>query len=297
MGNPVRIELTAEQQDTCFLSSGLRRRFLELERKQLHAALLLARVLEKGARPELRNGATLLRLTGEQQEQLRQATGQSAVSIAVPHPSASDFVYTEDWSPDFTPIRLGTFLAIVADGSPAVPGVEHLIRLDPEALPSHRVFGTGSHPTTQLLLQMLHQRVRSGDRVLDVGTGSGVLAVAAALFGAGDVRAVDTDPVAVQVARRNVALNGVEGVVRVEQAEGSPGAGSDSDLALVNLPSAVVISLLPALASEVRPGGWLLASGFTSARLPLILETASAVGLSVVDQQSHGNWIGLGLKP
>ncbi len=296
MGYPVRIDLTPEQEENYFLAGGLRRRFVELERKQLHAALLLARVLDAGGRPELRDRVTLLPLTNEQQEQLRQVTGKPVSALALPHPSATDFAYAEEWTPTFAPVRLGESLAIVAANSVEVPEVEHLIRLDPGVLPSQQVFGTGSHPTTQLLLQMLRERLRTGDRVLDVGTGSGILALAAALLGAATVRAIDPDAAAVTVARRNVALNGVAGVVHVEQVELSPVECDGCDVTLVNLPSAVVTSLAPALAANVRPGGLLLASGFTSARLSQLLGAAGDAGFRLVEQQAHGNWVGLVLR-
>ncbi|NTU84940.1 MAG: 50S ribosomal protein L11 methyltransferase, partial [Chloroflexales bacterium] len=124
------------------------------------------------------------------------------------------------WKQHYTVLRIGERTVIVPSWleHEARPG-DVILNLDPGM-----AFGTGLHPTTQLCLRLLERYVRPGQRVLDIGTGSGILAIAAAKLGASPVVALDNDPVAVQVAAENVARNGMAATVRV--AEGSLGAGN-----------------------------------------------------------------------
>ena len=134
---------------------------------------------------------------------------------------------------------------------------------------------------------------------LDLGTGSGILAIAAALLGAARVIALDVDPVAVGVARQNVALNGVEG--RVQVAEGSLGAAgplpdADAprfDMVLANISSVRITEMAPALARALAPGGTLIASGIGDASVEVCRGALEKAGLSVIDQADRDGWCAL----
>ena len=137
------------------------------------------------------------------------------------------------------------------------------VRLDPGL-----AFGTGSHPSTRLILRFLDEHVRGGESVLDYGCGSGILAIAAAKLGAARVEGVDIDPQALETARANAALNGV--VLRAEMPEALD--RERYDIVMANILSQPLIVLAPALAARVAPGGQLLLSGILDAQAEDVIE-------------------------
>jgi ribosomal protein L11 methyltransferase len=147
-------------------------------------------------------------------------------------------------------------------------------------------FGSGSHPTTRLCLAEVEVLVRPGERVLDIGSGSGVLGVAALLLGSGPVVAVDVDPVAVDATRRTAELNGVAPDLVASTAAVADVAGR-FDLVLANLLIPVIEDLGAELADHVAPGGHLLLSGLLTDQVDRAVE---AVGLGVVRVRSDGDW-------
>ncbi len=144
-------------------------------------------------------------------------------------------------------------------------------------------FGTGTHPTTRLCLRALEELVIPGQRVIDLGCGSGLLAIAAARLGARRVLAYDNDPQAVEVAQRNVILNRVEG--QVQTLHGSLQdiltARSPADLLVANILAKVLGNMLEeGLADSVKGGGWLILSGILADQSPPLQEAATSQRLS-----------------
>ena len=163
-----------------------------------------------------------------------------------------------------------------------------VVRLDPGV-----AFGTAEHPTTRSCLALLDDRVGPGDRVLDVGAGSGILAVAAALLGAEHVRAVEMDPVSCEAARRNVAANKVAGRVVVEEREITPGdlrKVGRYDGVVVNIESRVSAPLVPMVPAALTPGGWLILSGVVGGERADAVATAEAAGLGLVEEKPERSW-------
>jgi len=150
-------------------------------------------------------------------------------------------------------------------------------------------FGTGQHPTTLMCLRALEETVRPGADVLDLGAGSGALALAAARLGAARVLALDTDPLAVRAARDNVRLNGLEAVVRVEESTLEGGIGP-FDVIAANISAAVIVDLAGAMAAALKPGGVLIAGGFSEARAAEVAAALAAAGLTVERTLSEGEW-------
>lgn len=168
----------------------------------------------------------------------------------------------------------------------AAPG-EIVVRLDPGM-----AFGTGQHPTTRLCLALLEEHVRPGARVLDLGAGSGILAIAAALLGAAEVLALDIDPVAVRVARANAAANGVDGRVTVlEGTLGALGAATAAyDCVVANINAETIVDMAGPLAAALRPGGLAIVSGITTQGVDECVGALAATGASVHDTAADGGW-------
>jgi len=165
---------------------------------------------------------------------------------------------------------------------------EVVIELDPGM-----AFGTGLHPTTRMCLQALEEHLKPGDKVLDLGTGSGILAIAAAKLGAGSVLALDNDPLAVRAARANVQSNGVQDIVTVE-----PGsldkATEEFDLVLVNILARVIVELAgQGLVDRVRPAGLMIAAGIIEEQEAEVAAALGEHGLEIVERRQEKDWVAL----
>lgn len=170
-------------------------------------------------------------------------------------------------------------------------GDEVVVRLDPGL-----AFGTGSHPTTRLCLEAAETLIRPGHSVLDVGTGSGILSIAAARLGASFVAAVDLDPLAVDAARRNVRLNRLSRIIAVREgsvaeAVAARGRKPVFDVVLANVTARVNAVLAPALMGVLAPHGRLVASGILEENLDIVREAFSSVGLLTLTLMREGDWV------
>ncbi|HEX2578305.1 MAG TPA: 50S ribosomal protein L11 methyltransferase [Aquihabitans sp.] len=171
-----------------------------------------------------------------------------------------------------------------------LPADRHVLRIDPG-----RTFGSGSHPTTRLVLGRLAGLVRPGHAVLDVGTGSGVLAVAAALVGAGTVLGVDVDDAAPAATAANAQLNGVADRVGVTTSPlATATSGRTFDVVLANLLAPVIVELAEPLVAAVADDGVLIASGLLADRWAEA--TDRLAGLEVVDVAVDDGWAAVSLR-
>jgi ribosomal protein L11 methyltransferase len=198
-----------------------------------------------------------------------QRDAAAAALRAVPEFEAIEFasadVEDEDWArrtqADLPAIRIGTVIIAppwdLPKPSLQVPDPNTTIIIEPS-----RGFGTGHHQSTRLCLVLLQNRPLTGLRVIDVGTGSGVLAIAAAKLGAAYVAAIDSDPDAVENARENIATNGVDAIVEAHVDDLTTTTLQPADLVIANLTGTLLSSLAGDLARLVRPGGSLIVSGF-----------------------------------
>ena len=202
--------------------------------------------------------------------------------------------WSEAWKAHYSVLHVGCRTVIVPQWQTYKPqGDEMVIALDPGM-----AFGTGTHPTTRLCLAALEQVITPGMIVLDLGTGSGVLSIAAAKQGAGSVLAVDIDEIAIASAERNATLNGVADTVRIETGS-LDRAGEQYDLVLVNILSQVILSLLDqGLGDVIRPGGMVIASGIIDDQERQVRAKFAEKGIEIVDRRAEQDWIALtGHKP
>jgi ribosomal protein L11 methyltransferase len=200
--------------------------------------------------------------------------------------------WAEAWKAHFPVLRVGRRIVIRPTWR------RHRRRPDDVvvAMDPGMAFGTGLHPTTRLCLALLESldddgRI-DGARVLDVGCGSGILAIAALRLGAAQALGVDTDPIAIEATLANGRSNGV--LRRLRAREGSlPADGGPFDVVLANLIAGVIVPLAGALHGELRPGGTLVASGIFVDREAEVRRALETAGLSIRDRAVEGDWIAL----
>jgi ribosomal protein L11 methyltransferase len=195
------------------------------------------------------------------------------------------------WKEHYRPIRVGRKVVVRPPWQEyQAEGDDIVVELDPGM-----AFGTGTHPSTRSCLLGLEDEIKPGDRVLDIGTGSGILAIAAAKLGASQIDAVDIEPIAVRSTRENAVRNGVGAVIRV--AEGSAGRSQPYtgtyDLVLANIIARVLIDIADGVASSVNEGGTLILAGIIESREPAVREAYDRLGLSYVRRAQIEDWVSL----
>ncbi len=196
--------------------------------------------------------------------------------------------WADAWKRFFGVERAGRRLVVCPSWRRYRPAAgEIVLRLDPGM-----AFGTGQHPTTRLCLALLEEHLRPGGRVLDLGTGSGILAIAAALLGGGEVLALDLDPVAVRVAEANAAANGVADRVSVVQGtlDGRRAAAARYDCVVANISAEATLEMAPALVAALRRGGVAIVSGIIAERAEECTKALAAVGASILATAAEGDW-------
>ena len=208
----------------------------------------------------------------------------------------ADIIYVpqEDWATEwrrgFGAQRIGERLLLHPSWEPAPskPG-DVVLTIDPE-----NAFGSGDHETTRLVLQVLDQRVTGGERVLDVGCGSGVLSIAALRLGAASARATDIEEDAVVVAKRNAELNGVSASIQVST---QPLAEIDGvyDIVLANIETRVLVNMPKDLQARLAPAGVLILSGILRGERDALLAVYAAMKLEACLEE--GEWCACVLRP
>jgi ribosomal protein L11 methyltransferase len=201
--------------------------------------------------------------------------------------------WAEAWRAHFRPLPIGRRLLVCPpwetppDGA---NGPRTRIVIEPG-----RAFGTGSHATTRACLELLERALARapGERALDVGTGSGILAIAAARLGVPAVAALDPDPDAVASARDNAARNGVGDRVQVELARLEEWSGPPADVVLANLLGRALVSLAPVLARSVATPGRLIAGGLLVHETPAVVGAFVPEGFALAEIVEYEGWAGL----
>lgn len=198
--------------------------------------------------------------------------------------------WAEAWKKGFQPVRVGKRLIIKP--SWAIVGIDPgdiVIELDPGM-----AFGTGTHPTTQLCLQACEWFARPGLSMVDLGTGSGILAIAAAKLGCYRVVASDIDETAVEAAQQNVARNGVERQVSVQHGslDGLLSSAQKFDLGMANITANVILNMArQGIQHIIAPCGRFTFSGILQEQADEVITSLDAAGLSLLGQRQMGDWV------
>ncbi|MEW6726789.1 MAG: 50S ribosomal protein L11 methyltransferase [Bacillota bacterium] len=193
------------------------------------------------------------------------------------------------WRRSYKPFRVGERLVVRPpwEEYAALPG-DVVIDMEPGL-----AFGCGTHPTTAACMELLERHVRDGQRVFDVGTGTGILAIVAAKLGAKEVWAVDNDPIAVRVARENVERNGVAGRVRVSEGHLLDATRGKADVVTANIVAEVVSFMAPQVCFRLHKGGLFITGGVHHAKQRMVEEAFSHAGLRKLEELRSGDWVAL----
>lgn len=193
------------------------------------------------------------------------------------------------WKAYYKPVHVGRRLVVKPSWEDYTAGKGDLvIEMDPGM-----AFGCGTHATTSLCLRLLEKYIRTGDKVYDVGTGSGILAIASAKLGAGRVLAVDLDPLACRVAAENVKRNGVVDKVQVLQGNLLELVEDSADLVVSNIIASIIAGFAPDASRALAPGGTFIASGIIRERAVEVRAAVEAAGLTVREQLEECQWVAL----
>ncbi len=208
--------------------------------------------------------------------------------------------WENNWKQYYQPIPIGERLLIVPEWlHPENPEQRIPVVLDPGM-----IFGTGAHASTQMCLRALETQIQGGERVIDLGSGSGILSIAALLLGADTATGVDIDPKAEDIARENAGLNGLTGPrftavtgnvigneVMMKQLSREP-----YDVVLANIVADVIIPLSAVVPNFLKPDGVFICSGILNTRLAEVAGALDAAGLNIIAQEEENDWCCLSAK-
>ena len=223
---------------------------------------------------------------------LADADGFDAAACPITSRIVQDSDWENNWKAYFHTQRVGKHIVIQPSWEEYTPlAGDVVLRLDPES-----AFGTGTHPTTAMCLRALESLVRGGETVFDVGTGSGVLAIAAAKLGAERVVAKDYARASAEVAAKNVAENGVQKTIETGVSDLLAAFDGQAELVVANIIADIIIRLFDELDAHLAPGGRLLASGIIDERVADVTEAAVAHGFVLEDMYTDAGWAAMVIK-
>ncbi|MBN1776910.1 MAG: 50S ribosomal protein L11 methyltransferase [Clostridiales bacterium] len=203
--------------------------------------------------------------------------------------AVADDDWAESWKRYYKPFRIGKRLIVKPSWEPFSPGSKDIvIEIDPGM-----AFGTGTHETTNMCMVMLEEYLEKGMRVMDIGTGSGILAITAAKLGAAEVLAIDIDPDAVKVAGENILRNGVEKTAHAVKGDMVRGEAIDSDLVVANLITGAISVLAEPVKRYLQTGGYILCSGIIKEHEKDATDALTNAGFAIIARKEQGEWIAL----
>ena len=198
--------------------------------------------------------------------------------------------WAESWKQYYKPVPLGKVTIVPAWEKYQAKEGEVIIRMDPGM-----AFGTGTHETTRLVIRLMQDELRGGERLLDVGTGSGILSICASKLGAASCNAYDIDPVAVKVARENAEADGCTNItVGVSDLlRGVDLSGGKYDFCVANIVADIIIRMLPGIKSYLKDGSPLILSGIIGERAQEVRAAVLAQGFTVEKEINENDWVGM----
>ena len=201
--------------------------------------------------------------------------------------------WSESWKQYYKPIPLGRVTIVPAWESYEAGEGEVVIRMDPGM-----AFGTGTHETTRLVMRIMQDEIKGGERVLDVGTGSGILSICASKLGAKSCNAYDIDPVAVKVAKENAERDGCTNItVGVSDLlRGVDTTNGKYDFCVANIVADIIIRMMPDIGAYLTDEAPLILSGIISERADEVRASVTENGFTVVREERENDWLALMVK-
>ena len=210
-------------------------------------------------------------------------------TLAIDTVNVKDEDWSEVWKQFYKPFRAGKSLVVKPTWEPYTPQPgDRVIEIDPGM-----AFGSGTHETTGMCLELLEEAVHGGERVIDVGTGSGILAIGAALLGAKDVLAIDIDPTAVKVARENVAHNHLEQTITTLEGNLLEKVDAQCEVCVANIIADVICMFAAPLNDHIVPGGLFICSGIIKEREQDVTDALLAANYSILEIRRKGEWVAM----
>ncbi|MBB3850987.1 50S ribosomal protein L11 methyltransferase [Saccharococcus caldoxylosilyticus] len=231
---------------------------------------------------------------GETVEEIKQAInnlllydidiGKNKITIS----EVNEEEWATAWKKYYNPVKISEKFTIVPTWEVYEPvsSDELIIELDPGM-----AFGTGTHPTTVMCIQALEKYVKPGDKVIDVGTGSGILSIAAAMLGAKSVRALDLDPVAVDSARLNVKLNKVQHIVTVSQNNLLDHIDERANIIVANILAEIILRFVDDAYRLLEKDGYFITSGIIQAKKQEVKDGLRAAGFVIEETLVMEDWV------
>lgn len=206
---------------------------------------------------------------------------------------ADDGEWKDNWKEYFKPAKITERIVVKPTWEAYEKAEDELvIEIDPGM-----AFGTGTHPTTSLCIRLLEKYIEaSKDTVLDVGCGSGILSIAAALLGAKDTVGVEIDPVAVEVARENVSLNGLSSEIQVRQGDLTKGLNLKADIVVANLMADLVMMLSADVAKHLTGKAVYISSGILVEKQQQVAEAVQNCGFEILEILEEGEWCAIAAR-
>lgn len=210
-------------------------------------------------------------------------SGKATVKLS----DVNDDSWRDVWKKYYHPVRITRYLTIVPSWEDYQPenADEKVIRLDPG-----RAFGTGTHPTTRLALLALEKEIRGSESMIDVGTGSGVLSIAAKYLGAGEIDAYDIDDEAIKATKENVALNPIAKDINIGTNSLLDGISKKVNLIVANILAEIIVPLIPQAKECLNPGGKFITSGIINDKKDLIVNELTKHGFVIDEILNQKDW-------
>ena len=214
--------------------------------------------------------------------------GQASITLK----AIQDTDWTEEWRSAFPPRRIGNRIIVAPTWVEILPKPsEVLIRLDPGM-----AFGTGHHPTTCLSIRLLEETIKGNEVLADIGTGSGILSIAAAKLGVRRVDAVDLDETTLPVASKNFQLNDVESVVRLQAGNGLDACAGEYDVIIANILTKVLLPMIPEFPQFLNAGSVVILSGIMTQEAAQVVKVLKLHQLFPINIEHDEEWVGIAAK-
>lgn len=231
-------------------------------------------------------GRALLEEVREAVSALGEAEGEKAGSLEIICEEIDDQDWMNSYKDHFRTRKLTESIIVKPSWEDVPEGTEEkVLELDPGM-----AFGTGDHATTSMCAKLMEKYGCEGKDILDVGTGSGILAICADLLGAGEILGIDIDPVAVEVAAENGKINGCGANVRFEYGDLTKGTDFRADIVVANLMAEMVVMLAEAVKKHMKPGAVFISSGILVEKKKMVTDAFADLGLRVIETVDEGEW-------